>query len=210
MGTGPSVSRICENCGATFFTYPSRTTGRKGRYCSKACIGLFRTSKGAPERFWSQVDRSGGDNTCWLWQGRVNSDGYGRIRYNHRSRPAHSVSYELHFGPIPDGMFVCHRCDVPACVNPTHLFLGTPADNSADMVRKGRQLKGDKNPSRLYPGKHRGERNGRVKLSSDEVQAIRQEYAVGPVTFRQLATKYGMGVATIRDIVRRKLWKHVG
>ncbi len=91
------------------------------------------------ERFWPKVDRRGPDE-CWEWKAARQAEGYGKMFTTNRCRPerAHRVSWVLHHGPIPDGMFVLHRCDNPPCVNPAHLFLGTNLDNIEDMGRKGR------------------------------------------------------------------------
>ena len=86
------------------------------------------------ERFWSKVDRSG---KCWLWTASRNSSGYGKFD----GEGAHRVAWRLAYGVIPYGACVLHRCDMPRCVNPAHLWLGTQADNVADMVAKGRQRK---------------------------------------------------------------------
>ncbi len=133
---------------------------------------------------------------CWLWTGLTDKDGYGRIvkpgKINAR---AHRVSYELHVGEIPSGMLVCHRCDVPACVNPAHLFLGTNRENLGDMAAKGRQ----------WPF---GIHHPLAKLTNERVSEIRTAHASGE-SQRSLARRYGLARPTIRNVVERTTWKHV-
>lgn len=139
-----------------------------------------------------EYDTNGG---CWLWRGTTRS-GYGLLVVDHRPKGAHRLSYQEFRGAIPSGMFVCHRCDQPLCINPAHLWLGTPAENSADMATKGR----------VVPP--RGEKNGRAKLSSGVVAKIRHRLASGE-TQRSVAKSLGLDPSTISDINTGRSWSSV-
>lgn len=152
------------------------------------------------ERFWSKVDTSGGDDACWMWQASTvsNEFPYGRFQANYKRFLAHRYSWMITNGPIDDGMFVCHKCDRPRCVNPTHLFLGTQDDNMRDMLEKGRQPKGAK-----------GELHNMAKLTTEEVMEIRTRYATGDIMRRELASEYGVSLGAVCDIIYRRSWRHV-
>lgn len=149
-------------------------------------------------RFWSRVDMGLG---CWTWNGSIHKFGYGLIAGDPRPGAsgktllAHRVSWELHFGPIPNSrLFVCHRCDNPACVNPAHLFLGTQGENVRDCSAKGRIS--------------RGEDRHCAKLDEVTVAIIRQRHASGD-GLTKLSREYGVTKGSIWNVVRRKTWKHV-
>lgn len=133
------------------------------------------------------------ESGCWLFAGKSNAKGYGRFSFEGKTILAHRASYEMLNGAIPDGMHVLHKCDIPSCVNPNHLFLGTNADNVADRVRKGRTITGV------------GERNRHAKLSADDVLKIRASTARN----RWLASRYGVDENTICAIKKLKIWKSV-
>lgn len=114
---------------------------------------------------------------------------------------AHRISWELANGPLPLGVCVLHRCDNRACVNPSHLFLGTVADNNADMATKGR----GRNGGLAFPG----EANPAARLTAEIVVAIRAAYAAGDVTMIDLAAKYGVARKTVSKIVHRQTWQHL-
>lgn len=113
-------------------------------------------SESAEERFALsyQEDEAG----CWIWQGRPRgNNGYGSLKVDGALMPAHRFAYQAHVGPIPTGLFVLHRCDVPLCVNPAHLFLGTTQDNSDDKVNKGRQARGPELAAAQRKGRNRND-----------------------------------------------------
>lgn len=137
--------------------------------------------------------------SCWLWKGARTEFGHGifAVKSEGRTRNfmAHRISWELYRGEIPPDLKVLHRCDVPNCVNPDHLFLGTQKDNVADMIQKGRAR---------YRGL-KGESNGRAKLTENQVAGIRARHASGE-TIAILAERYNVSRTQIRRIVTGKLW----
>lgn len=144
------------------------------------------------DRFYSNIGEVT-ESGCWLWKGTPDSSGYGRILVGKVRTKAHRYSYTLHVGPIPDSAYICHRCDVPACVNPEHLFAGTQQDNVDDCVQKGR---------RVPPI---GERNRAAKLTEPQVREIRN----APGTTTAIGRQYGVSAVMVSLIKRRKSWTHV-
>ena len=183
------LTKTCARCGRVF-----GTLARKQQHCSCECAnaatGEARSTVPLSERFWAKVRRADLAE-CWRWTGRLSSAGYGRVGRRRESRYAHRVSWELHHGPVPQGLSVCHRCDNTQCVNPSHLFLGTQADNIADMVSKGRNAL--------------GERNGQAKLTESEVVTIQ---AITKRTQRSIAADYGVSRSLISLIRSGKRWVH--
>ncbi|HLO78162.1 MAG TPA: HNH endonuclease [Magnetospirillum sp.] len=128
-------------------------------------------------------------STCWYWSAYCDAKGYGRVRHNGEMLTAHRFSYEVHHGPIPEGMQVCHSCDVRSCVNPAHLFLGTQLDNIQDMVAKGRHSK--------------GETHAHSKLTSEQVSAIRAKRLAGQ-QIKSIAEDYGIHNSQVSKICTGK------
>lgn len=148
----------------------------------------------AEQRLLSRVQRN--EKGCWIFPVTANRL-YGRLRVNGKETQAHRFSYESSVGPIPEGMMVCHKCDTPACVNPSHLFLGTAQDNMTDKINKGR---------------HRGAKAGALhhlaKLTQRDVEIIRVRLA-GKENQYTLAEEFGVSQAAISNINSGKRWSEV-
>ncbi len=150
-------------------------------------------------RFWPKVDVSGGPDACWLWTAskRPGKWGYGQIgaggKYGRPLR-AHRVAWELTNGLIPNGLFVCHRCDNPICCNPAHLFLGTPSENTKDMVSKARHAHGE---SASYS-----------RISESQAREIKKRALLGE-NQRILAREFGVGRPYVSKIKNGHKWGHI-
>ena len=155
------------------------------------------------ERFWAKVKKTDG---CWEWKAAKNNRGYGVIGMGHRKIVlAHRLSWEISNGPIPPGLFVCHRCDNRECVNPIHMFLGTNAENMLDCRNKGRAS----NPPRLLGHTYsQGEKHACAKLSDEKVREIRLKVSRG-MSRASLAREYSVHWHSINHILLGKTWKHV-
>lgn len=153
------------------------------------------------QRFWANVLK-GGPDECWPWTASASKEGYGRIRRCGKLVVAHRASYEMHIGPIPEGMKVCHTCDNPPCVNPKHLWIGTDGDNTRDSITKGRP-RGAK-----IPVPPRGEKCVFSVLVASQVLEMRRLSQDGWCN-QDLAAKFQIDKSGVSRIICRKRWTHI-
>ena len=144
--------------------------------------------------FWAKVQKGSVLDGCWEWRGRRSHQGYGTVVRSTVRRQAHRVAWEMTNGSIPEGMWVRHRCDNPPCVNPAHLLLGQPAENSQDMVFRHRSTSGSRNPH--------------ATLTEDAVRQIRLLAADG-ISHRFIAQRFAIRPPTVSKIARRHRWTMV-
>lgn len=191
-----SAVRACQHCNKLFRPLAKNVRRGNGRFCSRACGRRAQPTRPLIDRFFDGVGRKTPDG-CILWTKSTHRSGYGQIHEagrNSKRLIASRVAYELMIGPIPDGLSVLHHCDNPLCINPTHLFLGTQADNAADMVAKRRHV--------------HGERQWKCKLTEGKVREIRRRAAAGE-SHGSIAKDFDIFRATVTSIALRRTWKQV-
>ncbi len=182
--------RNCETCGKEFIFYFKRSLKSSGRFCSKICKNGGTLEQRFHRHIESGTINENGCIICHVYDGET----YSKISYR-GPKFAHRIAYELKHGEIPNGLIVLHNCDNPACVNVDHLFLGTQAENMADMVSKNRQMKGAD--------------HHKAKLTDEDVLEIRSRYNGKRGILTMLANEFGVRKQTISKIVKHRIWKHV-
>lgn len=156
------------------------------------------------ERFWRHVDKRSPDE-CWGWRGYKLKTGYGLFNLDvsrankNKSTTASRVAWQLTYGEIPQGKDICHRCDNPPCVNPAHLWIGTPKENTLDMIMKDRHR----------PGWVPGEKNGQSILTESDVLKIREHYSNDAYSRSELASIFGVSQSAIKKVCYGYTWKHL-
>ncbi len=150
------------------------------------------------DRFWKSADTANPD-ACWMWQKSILQSGYGNLGLSGKNYRAHRVAWMITHGSIPEGQVVCHRCDTPACINPSHLFLGTQGDNIRDAQTKGRLV---------VPG-GKGVPPANATLNHQLADEIRRRHDLGEKK-KDLAINFGVSRRTINAIVRGEIWKSHG
>lgn len=185
---------ICPYCGGDGKTNKSLRFNKnaKRHYC---CLKW----KNDPKRRFKENIRLHKATGCWEWIGdRIGPEGYGRLRIGGKIVLAHVYSFVSEYGPLEPGMIVRHTCDNKWCVNPAHLLSGTRKDNAQDAVER----------NRFNPMK--GKQHYAARYEVADIIAMREEYATGQISAKDLAAKYGGSKATILQIVNGKTWTTVG
>ena len=192
---GTRVTLICPECDSAFQVVPFRI--REGaRFCSQRCAGQAgtrkRTGSGIASQFWDELVATA--TGCREWPHARSQNGYGRVAWIGKRWAAHRLAWTLTHGEIPSGLCVLHQCDNRPCCEPTHLQLGTQAENSRQMIERRRSAKGSRRPN--------------ARLTESTVQGIKAALA-GGTSGAQLAREHRVSAMTISDIARGKTWTHV-
>ena len=191
------IELICSYCGKKFTDYFCKHKNARNVCCSVEC--KHKKLLNTTEKFWHKVNKNGPvcerlGTRCWEWTGGKDTDGYGEMMFEKKMSKSHRLSWIFAYGPIPKGLCVCHTCDNPKCVNPSHLFLGTNQINTLDRTMKGRSAHNTKG------------KNGMAKTTEDQAIAIREIYKTGKTT-TSIAASFGISRREVNNIVSGKAWK---
>lgn len=191
-----TAQRICQYCKKEFMALQNEVNRGKAKYCSLSCGVAFRNKSKviSPQQiFFKKISHESHPNGCWIY---TKGNRYAKLDVNGKTVQAHRYSYELFNGVIPDGLYVCHKCDIKLCVNPDHLFLGTSQENRQDMMKKGR---GDF---------LKGEKSQHAKLTEEKVKDIK-ELLGKEFSIKELAHIYKVSPSLIQKIKQGVIWKHL-
>lgn len=152
------------------------------------------------DALWGLI-KPGLSDSCWEWCGNLDRHGYGYFKFKRKHRKAHRVSWEIHYGPIPEGLGVLHRCDNPSCCNPNHLFLGTHQDNMDDMIAKGRGV--------IPPGFYaEGESNPGARFTNAQVRELRRLFVERKTSITAFAKLHQVSFLTMRKIINHVSYRN--
>jgi hypothetical protein len=199
-------TKTCPACNKQFNYLIKKNIQRT--YCSNKCSASLHnirhhreasyknlTNEEALQRlknmFFKNIEKT---KTCWLWTGGKRG-GYGQLKWKNKTIRAHRASYLIHYNELPNHLFVCHKCDIPLCVNPEHLFLGNNTENMHDMINKGRSnfLKHNNHPMK--------------KITIEIAREIRKSIKDKKYSLTELANKYNLSYQNIWQIKNNKTWK---
>lgn len=198
--------------------------GAKNTEVSKKAVSIANTKFDSLKEHLLDKTEIKTDNECWLYIGTQDKDGYGQLKHKGKQFRTHRIAYEIYIGPIPDGMFICHHCDNPPCVNPKHLFLGTPKDNLMDASKKGRLFPRPKTKKKMsiaktgsknsfYNKKHLIKTKRALslacgKLTTEQVNEIRKLSKSG-ISGKYLAELFCISQGAISLIVNNKTYRFI-
>lgn len=222
--------RRCSRCGETkeaeYFSSCPRNRDGLDSHCkscrsraacdrAKAKLAIARANGYVPkghntlEKIWAKIG-VGQENDCWEWTLRKDPDGYGITHYKGAPWKTHRLIYTISHGPIPEDMWVLHKCDNPPCCNPNHLFLGTSQDNVADRHNKGRDARGERGGWKQHPESILyGERSFLSKMTNDQVREMRRLYETGRYRKSDLARMFSLSKQAAGKIINGETWRHL-
>ena len=213
MSASHYTTFLCSHCNTRHVRLISRS-GTQRHFCNRACAFAYWSD--IPARFWERVQQ-GSIEDCWLWLGNYTENGYGVVSFSRlpiglgmkgRSILTHRLAYFLHHGTINPDLLVCHSCDIRGCCNYAHLWQGTHADNTHDMMDKGRMRIGAHKWQREHPeAVLRGEHHPWAKLTNAQVEEMRLLYTAGGWSYKRLGQRFGVSANAAWEAVTKHTYR---